>query len=229
MKRIIFIILLLQISLIARSDDSTVSLNISPFTISAGETVEVTAVLESPYEDLCQAQFDLILPEGITIPTRNGRYYVLGAPDGVIEYDGTSYSHQITAAEQADGSIRVVCVSNTNTRFTSGSGVLLRIRLQASENIITGEYSLKLKNIEFTHDDITKEAVNDSETLVTVIGETLQGDVNEDGAVNVSDVTMLVSMILGNSSQSDVADVNGDNEVNVSDVTALVSIILGNN
>ena len=51
---------------------------------------------------------------------------------------------------------------------------------------------------------------------------------NGDGEVNVSDVTMLVRIILGNTPMIDAADVNGDGEVNVSDVTALVSIILGN-
>ena len=56
-----------------------------------------------------------------------------------------------------------------------------------------------------------------------------KGDVNMDGVVNVSDVTMLVSMILGNTPHNAAADVNGDKAVNVSDVTALVSIILGQN
>lgn len=54
------------------------------------------------------------------------------------------------------------------------------------------------------------------------------GDVNGDGMVNVSDVTALVSIILGNTPMDAAADVNGDGVVNVSDVTALVSIILGN-
>ncbi|MBR6458138.1 MAG: hypothetical protein IKS71_06035, partial [Bacteroidales bacterium] len=49
-----------------------------------------------------------------------------------------------------------------------------------------------------------------------------------DGEVNVTDVTALVDIILGNTTDYDrtVADVNGDNEVNVTDVTTLVSIIL---
>ena len=55
----------------------------------------------------------------------------------------------------------------------------------------------------------------------------LEGDVDGDGEVNVSDVTALVSMILGNIEQNAAADVNGDGAVDVSDVTALVSIILG--
>ena len=55
----------------------------------------------------------------------------------------------------------------------------------------------------------------------------LKGDVNGDGTVNVADVTMLVSMILGNMPVNAAANVNGDTDVNVADVTALVSIILG--
>lgn len=56
-----------------------------------------------------------------------------------------------------------------------------------------------------------------------------RGDVNKDGAVNVADVTALVSAILGTTSVDMLgeADVNGDGAVNVADVTALVAIILG--
>ena len=60
------------------------------------------------------------------------------------------------------------------------------------------------------------------------------GDVNKDGVVNVSDVTALVSIILGNDKENpnlydyDAADVNSNGEINVSDVTSLVGIILGN-
>lgn len=56
------------------------------------------------------------------------------------------------------------------------------------------------------------------------------GDINADGAVNVSDVTTLVNMILGiETINKNVADVNKDNAVNVTDVTTLVNIILGSN
>lgn len=74
--------------------------------------------------------------------------------------------------------------------------------------------------------------------LLTCFSEQTQptaGDVNDDGQVNVSDVTALVTIILGgNDSEPHIynhkaADVNADNAVNVSDVTALVTIILGLN
>ena len=58
--------------------------------------------------------------------------------------------------------------------------------------------------------------------------ESMPGDVNGDGKVNVSDVTALVNMILGTIPKDlDRGDINGDGNVNVSDVTALINIILG--
>ncbi len=58
--------------------------------------------------------------------------------------------------------------------------------------------------------------------------QVLRGDVNRDGKVNVSDVTALINMILGNlTMDQEVANLNGDDKVNVSDVTTLINIILG--
>lgn len=51
-------------------------------------------------------------------------------------------------------------------------------------------------------------------------------DVNDDGDVNVADVTLLVSKILDGHTQAVRPDVNGDHNVDVADVTALVSAIL---
>lgn len=57
----------------------------------------------------------------------------------------------------------------------------------------------------------------------------VRGDVNDDGRVNIADVTALVNIILGKQQYyvAKVADVNGDGRVNIADVTALVNIILG--
>ena len=58
------------------------------------------------------------------------------------------------------------------------------------------------------------------------------GDVNGDGAVNVTDVTLLVNHILGNANDNFIfanADVNKDKEINITDVTALVNLILRGN
>ena len=58
-----------------------------------------------------------------------------------------------------------------------------------------------------------------------------RGDVNMDGALNVGDVTALISYILGNEASPfdlGAAYVTADEVINVADVTALISIILSN-
>ena len=55
----------------------------------------------------------------------------------------------------------------------------------------------------------------------------VEGDINGDGTVDVSDVTALINKILGTSDYTDeVCDINGDGVINVSDVTQLINQIL---
>jgi len=58
---------------------------------------------------------------------------------------------------------------------------------------------------------------------------TLKGDVNNDGSVSVTDVTMVISHILGQTPEGfnkDAADINGDGSISVTDVTMIINIIL---
>ena len=62
--------------------------------------------------------------------------------------------------------------------------------------------------------------------VITVKDSNLIGDLNGDGKVDVSDVTLIINMILGTETQSSAADINTDGEINVSDVTAIINQIL---
>ena len=57
------------------------------------------------------------------------------------------------------------------------------------------------------------------------------GDANNDGFVNISDVTVIINYILNKNPEGfviDNADANGDHLINMSDVTAIINIILNN-
>lgn len=55
----------------------------------------------------------------------------------------------------------------------------------------------------------------------------LVGDVNEDGEVTISDVTLLIDYITGNESQiSPAADVNEDGEITIGDLSALIDLLI---
>ena len=58
-----------------------------------------------------------------------------------------------------------------------------------------------------------------------------KGDANNDGVVDVADITAIASYILGSvptGFNTDNADANGDSTIDVADITATASIILGN-
>lgn len=62
------------------------------------------------------------------------------------------------------------------------------------------------------------------------IGGAMPGDVNSDGVVNITDVTMTISHILGQNPagfNAAAADVSGDSVVNILDVTTIIDMILG--
>ena len=56
----------------------------------------------------------------------------------------------------------------------------------------------------------------------------LLGDVNNDGMVNIADVTSLIDYLLGSGSNINLknADVNQDGSINIADVTALIDMLL---
>ncbi len=56
--------------------------------------------------------------------------------------------------------------------------------------------------------------------------EILHGDVNEDGAVNVADISAVISFMAGDADISiDAADVNSDGNVDVADISFIISIM----
>ena len=56
------------------------------------------------------------------------------------------------------------------------------------------------------------------------------GDVNDDGMVNIADVTRLIDYLLDNENTANfnvnAANVNGDADINIADVTALIDRLL---
>ncbi len=60
-----------------------------------------------------------------------------------------------------------------------------------------------------------------------VSSQTLVGDVDEDGNVNITDVTALIDMLLSDNTKPS-GDVNGDGQINITDVTDLIDILLKN-
>lgn len=122
------------------------SIYMEPFTIQPGEAKEVSVDLSSIYNDLSQCQFDIILPEGLSIESINGRIATL--PGELTSATGEG-GHSVVSVQREDGSVRVLCLSNSNEAFSSNSGSIVKIKLTAADDMEHGEYSIALSNVEF--------------------------------------------------------------------------------
>ena len=111
--------------------------------------------------------------------------------------------------------------------------------------LIQPEAGYVIESVSYGGEDVTTQIVDGVFITPAVSGKNIKlqvsfaketanvllGDVNGDGEVNVTDITTLISYILGNTEgvNSAEVDINNDGEVNVTDVTTLISIILGTN
>ena len=59
----------------------------------------------------------------------------------------------------------------------------------------------------------------------------ITGDVNDDGSVNISDVTALIDYLLGGDDEinAQAADLTEDNDISIADITALIDFLLSSN
>ena len=91
----------------------------------------------------------------------------------------------------------------------------------------TGKTYRVLETIDFVSQSMVGQP--SSPMTATVKTYTL-GDVNDDGRINIADVTSTLSIMAGNSNDKfirEAADANEDGRVNIADVTKILSIIAG--
>lgn len=192
------------------------------FTISPGMSCNVSIILDNevPYTAF---QTDIFMPEGLTIEQDDGDYI----------FDLTSRKsrdHIIASQSQANGSIRVICYSPHVNAFIDSDGPLVTFNVTASPNF-EGPASISLCNTLFTTTSGLEVPFNDETCVVTVLSAGVQGDVNGDGILNISDVTTLIDYLLNSNDASidlENSDVTGDGTINISDVTAIIDMLLRN-
>ena len=63
------------------------------------------------------------------------------------------------------------------------------------------------------------------QSIVGISSENPQGDVNDDGKVNGTDIQTVINLIVAEE-YNESADVNGDGKVNGTDIQAIINIIV---
>ena len=193
------------------------------FVICPGETMLVALILEND-QQVTAFQTDLILPEGLTVVQEDDEY--------LFELSSRKASdHTIISKLRHDGAIRMVSFSIGVKPYSGTGGAVVEIPLTAAADF-AGPATIELRNSIVANLEGQEFFLAGESCEVQLLEHLLLGDVNGDGEVNISDVTCLISYVLGGCRSSfhiENADMNNNGDINISDVTALISRVLQGN
>lgn len=114
-------------------------------TVAPGSDATITVKLKSSSLNVSAFQFDLYLPNGITMD---------GDESVAIRKGGmTTGQHQLSAAWMKNGACRVICYSLDNSKLKSKLGDAAVIDIKISGNLQPGTYPVILRNVEMARID----------------------------------------------------------------------------
>jgi len=114
------------------------------------------------------------------------------------------------------------CVVRLRARSNTAQGDTLSFKVYQRS---TGIETMPVERISFESMAVLGAP---SEPIVLAIDGLLLGDINSDGRVNVSDVSLLMAYLLGQipaTFNSEAADVNGDGCISIADVSRLIALL----
>ena len=109
-------------------------------------------------------QFDLYLPEGVTVK-KNSKGRILATLNKArLEEDD---EHTLTTSEQPDGAIRFLCGSQYEETFTGTDGEVATLQVTVSSDMVTGDYPVILRDMKLSENDIRN--FYETEQVVTML------------------------------------------------------------
>lgn len=186
----------------------------------------VLNVLLTDEETIMGFQFDLELPEGVTVAESEGNL--------LAQLTGNAVNtHSISSSKVDEGLYRFVVTPQGNRAISNVDGSGMTITIDVADDMPTGTYTMTIKDIEMTvkkAGNVYEDIHPKNSTALLTITEAMMGDVNGDGRVSVTDVISMNSYILEEEPAQfirKVADLNGDGKVTITDLVQVIDIILG--
>lgn len=138
-------------------------------------------------------QTDLTLPQGISIATDS-----FGDLDVRVSGDRTnSNRHSLSLNKLQGNTYRLLCASNNNNNFLGNDGEVATLVLNVDKDVVDGIYSVLYNNSLFVEDNEVGHNSGFSFGHILVDNSVL-GDLNRDGKVDVDDMNAIINIILDN-------------------------------
>ena len=160
------------------------------------------------------------LPEGMSIAKKGN--------DFDCKLGGRCSGMSVSVSNLGNGLYRIMGYSLSNATISGTEGALFLLSISCPENVPVGSYTGTLEDISLSTTAGTGEEPDDVTFPITV-SQYRMGDVDLNGKINVIDVMLVVSHILGdklNNFHAEYADMDGNGKINVLDVTTIIDVIL---
>ena len=133
------------------------NLSVANVEINAGETKQVAIVLNNPDHQYAAFQFDLKLPNGVSIAKNEKGKFVASIDDDRKD------DHTLTVTDVGSNTYRFLSFSMTNAEYYGKSGALVNVTLKAAEGISAGDKTVtimsqvftEVSGTQYTWDDLT--------------------------------------------------------------------------
>ena len=166
-------------------------LHVAAFTIAPGETMTVPVELQNPDDSYIMLEFWMQLPEGVSIDTNtDGELLVTKNSERLTQ------NHPLEIEAKGNNCYKVLIYSTRNAAIKGNSGAIFTMQLTAAADAAVGSYEGRFFSQVFSNADKQEYDPAESTFSVTIGKKALRGDVNEDGKVDIADVTEVVNIIL---------------------------------
>ena len=134
------------------------------FEIEPGETKVVNVLLDNPNAEYRDLQFDLYLPEGITVVQDEDDEFLVDTGSRCTKKHTIGFSY-------TDGHYVCMLYSTAKNPLTGNSGDILSITLKADENVATGAQKGYFRNVSLSKTDATGPTYDELSFDITVKGD----------------------------------------------------------
>lgn len=194
---------------------------IEPFTARVGDKMQMQICLKNA--DAATAYvFDLVLPEGITVAKNDkGKY--------IDELSDRHDDHTRTFNYKGNNTYSLSTLSGNSEQLTGNDGPIRLVTIEASDNMVEGNYAIEIKNASYSKPDGTLVSLPDTRAVVTVEDYVL-GDVNGNGGVDIGDAVSIVNYLVGKDSSifvAKAADTNKNGQIDIGDAVTIVNLLVG--
>jgi hypothetical protein len=146
-------LLLLLVTGSIHADDN---ISVASVTLTPGEVSDVIINCEFTSENITLYQFDLYLPDGVTLAKNaKGRYAA-----GTTYVLSDRHDEHIVSIGENSGYCRIIVYSNSNYTIEPGSGELLRLKVLA-DNSVSGTLNGSIKKFSMFETDQAEHAMAD--------------------------------------------------------------------